>query len=144
VTVANRSGYAGNTYLTERQAEILRMRRSNLSRAEIAKQLKITRQDVTILEKRALRNVERSINTINLANQAGYSIRLKVAGGTQILDSIREILDAGNRNGVKIGLSIPELFTMIRMNQHGRIKNGILSADMHINILSDGKVIIDQ
>ncbi|MEM0155285.1 MAG: Tfx family DNA-binding protein [Thermoplasmataceae archaeon] len=142
--MANKVSYASNTFLTERQAEILRMRKNNISRMEIARLLKITRQDVTILEKRALRNVERAFNTIKFANQEGYSVRLKVAEKTQILDAIREILDTGNRNGVKIALSIPELFTMIRMSQHGKIKNGILSSGMEINILPDGKVILDQ
>lgn len=142
--VPNKGSYYGNSFLTERQVEILRLRRNNVSRGDIAKSLRITRQDVTILEKRAMNNVERAFNTINLAAMEGYSVRVKLTKGTPILDAIKEILDAGNRNGVKVGLSIPELFTLIRMNQEGKIKQGILFSDMDVNILQNGRLITNQ
>jgi Tfx family DNA-binding protein len=131
-----------NSFLTERQREIMRMRRNNMKKSEIAKILNITRQDVTILEKRAMINIEKAFNTIQMAYEEGLSVRVAIGKDTQILDAIKEILEAGNRKNIKIRSSIPEIFTLLKICHGTNIKNGIIQEGTEISILPDGSLNI--
>lgn len=128
------------TFLTERQREIMRMRRKNMKKSEIAKILNITRQDVTILEKRAMINIEKAFNTIQLAYEEGLSVRVDIGKNIQILDAIKEILAAGDREKIKIKSSIPEIFTILKICHGSNIKNGIIQKGTEISILPDGSL----
>ena len=131
-----------NSFLTERQREIMRMRRNNMKKSEIAKILNITRQDVTILEKRAMINIEKAFNTIQMAYEEGLSVRVAIGKDTQILDAIKEILAAGDRKNIKIRSSIPEIFTLLKICHGTNIKNGIIQEGTEVSILPDGKLTL--
>jgi len=132
------------SFLTERQKEIMRMRRKNLKKAEIAKILNITRQDVTILEKRAMINIEKAFNTIEMAYEEGLSVRVELRKDIQILDAIKEILAAGDREKIRIKSSIPEIFTILKICQGSNIKNGIIQKGTEASILPDGSLKVRQ
>lgn len=132
----------GNSFLTERQREIMRLRKQNLKKSEIARILNITRQDVTILEKRAKMNIEKAFNTIQIAYEDGLSVRHIIMKNTQILDAVKEILDAGNWNNIKIRSSIPEIFSLMRACHGSKIKNGVISDGTEVSILPDGTLIM--
>jgi hypothetical protein len=132
-----------NSFLTERQREIMRMRKNNMKKSEIAKILNITRQDVTILEKRAMINIEKAFNTIQVAYEEGLSVRVAIGKGTQILDAIKEILAAGDQKNIKIRSSIPEIFTLLKICHGQNIKNGIIREGTEVSILPDGKLTMN-
>jgi|GEM_PF-796279 len=132
------------SFLTERQKEIMRMRRKNLKKAEIAKILNITRQDVTILEKRAMINIEKAFNTIEMAYEEGLSVRVELRKDIQILDAIKEILAAGDREKIRIKSSIPEIFTILKICHGSNIKNGIIQKGTEASILPDGSLKVRQ
>ncbi|WYY00953.1 Tfx family DNA-binding protein [Oxyplasma meridianum] len=126
------------SFLTERQREIMRMRRKNMKSSQIAKILNITRQDVTILEKRAMANIQKAFNTIQMAYEEGLSVQVEIGKGVQILDAIKEILSAGDRENIKIKSSIPEIFTILKICHGSNIKNGIIQKGTEVSILLDG------
>ena len=140
--VANKGDGHNGSFLTERQREILRLRKQNLKKSEIAKILNITRQDVTILEKRAMNNIEKAYNTIQLANEEGFSVSIVIEKDTQILDAIRKILAAGDENNIKIKSPIPEIFTLIKICHGPNIKNGFISSNTEVSILRNGRLIL--
>ena len=133
-----------NSFLTERQREIMRMRKNNMKKSEIAKILNITRQDVTILEKRAMINIKKAFNTIQMAYEEGLSVRVAIGKGTQILDAIKEILAAGDQKNIKIRSSIPEVFTLLKICHGQNIKNGIIQEGTEVSILPDGSLNVRQ
>jgi len=132
----------GNSFLTERQREIMRLRKQNLKKSEIARILNITRQDVTILEKRAQINIEKAFNTIQIAYEDGLSVRHVIGKDTQILDAVKEIIGVGDRINIRIRSSIPEIFALIRACHGSKIKNGMIQDGTEVNILPDGALII--
>jgi len=133
-----------NSFLTARQREILSMIRQNYKKSEIASMLKITRQDVTILEKRAIMNIEKAFNTIQMTYEDGTSVRITIEKDTQILDAIREILSTGDKMNIKIRSSIPEIFTLLRICHGEKIKNGIMGAGTEVSILLDGRLVLRE
>ena len=141
-TMANKGDGHNGSFLTERQREILRLRKQNLKKSEIAKILNITRQDVTILEKRAMNNIEKAYNTIQLANEEGFSVSIVIEKDTQILDAIKKILAAGDENNIKIKSPIPEIFTLIKICHGPNIQNGLIQRGTKVSIMADGSVIM--
>ena len=49
-----------------------------------------------------MNNIERAYNTIQLANEEGFSVSIVIEKDTQILDAIKKILAAGDENNIKI------------------------------------------
>jgi transcriptional regulator with XRE-family HTH domain len=55
---------AYKSFLTKRQLAVLRLRQAGLTQEEIARRIKTTRANISLIEKRARENVERSKETI--------------------------------------------------------------------------------
>ncbi|MDP6459375.1 MAG: Tfx family DNA-binding protein, partial [Candidatus Hydrothermarchaeota archaeon] len=55
-----------DTHLTERQIRVLKLRARGHIQAEIARQFGTSRANISAIEKKAMINIERSKNTLNL------------------------------------------------------------------------------
>lgn len=126
--------------LTERQVQILELRRQNLTQEDVAKKLGISRQDVSILERRALRNINTAAETIQMAENIGVLKRLRIESGKHILDVTKEIIGYADREGVKMKSTALGIMTLIQAAASAYMDNGILSADLEAIILPDGRV----
>jgi transcriptional regulator len=62
--------------LTEREKQILRLKKSNLSDYEIARKLKVDAGNVTRSRLTALRKIERARADVDFALQVGVKIKL--------------------------------------------------------------------
>jgi hypothetical protein len=129
------------TFLTDRQAEILTMRKKGMTQAEIAKIKKTTRGNICIIEKTALRNVERANNTIKFYKTLEAPISLTIPVGTDLLDIPKMIFKAADKKRIKISIDsamiVVKLKTQVPYKMHGRlITNEIdISADEHGNLI---------
>jgi HTH-type transcriptional regulator, fmd operon transcriptional regulator len=128
------------TFLTDRQVEILKMKKKGMTQADIAKIEKTTRGNICIIEKTALRNVERATNTIKLYKTLEAPVWLTIAVGTDLLDVPKMVFKAADKKRVKISIDsamiIVKLKTQVPYKMHGRlITNEIdISADQHGNL----------
>lgn len=129
--------------LTERQVEILELRRKNLRQEDIANQLGISRQDVSILEKRALRNINTAADTLKMAENIGLLKRKRVQPGKHILDVAKEILNFADDEDVKIKSTALGIMTLIQAAASSYLEKGIVQATIEAIILPDGKVSIN-
>ena len=130
----------GATFLTDRQVEILKMKKKGMTQADIAKIEKTTRGNICIIEKTALRNVERANNTIKLYKTLEAPIWLTIPVGMDLLDIPKMIFKAADKKRVKISIDsamiVVKLKTQVPYKMHGRlITNEIdISADEHGNL----------
>jgi HTH-type transcriptional regulator, fmd operon transcriptional regulator len=128
------------TFLTDRQVEILKMKKKGMTQADIAKIERTTRGNICIIEKTALRNVERANNTINLYKTLEAPVWLTIPVGTDLLDVPKMVFKAADKKRVKISIDsamiIVKLKTQVPYKMHGRlITNEIdISADQHGNL----------
>jgi hypothetical protein len=129
------------TFLTDRQVEILTMRKKGMTQADIAKIKKTTRGNICIIEKTALRNVERANNTIKFYKTLEAPISLTIPVGTDLLDIPKMIFKAADKKRIKISIDsamiVVKLKTQVPDKMHGRlITNEIdVSADEHGNLI---------
>ena len=66
--------------LTEKEIEVLKLRKKGLKQAEIARKLKISQPAISAFENNILRKVNDSISTINLIKGLGLESKLKKRG----------------------------------------------------------------
>jgi hypothetical protein len=129
------------TFLTDRQVEILTMRKKGMTKAQIAKIKKTTRGNICIIEKTALRNVERANNTIKFYKTLEAPISLTIPVGTDLLDIPKVIFKAADKKRIKISIDsamiVVKLKTQVPYKMHGRlVTNEIdVSADEHGNLI---------
>ena len=128
-------------FLTERQLEILRMRRSGMSYDDIAKSIGTTKENVMILEKRAIRNIRLAKETLESASSiAGEEI--VVPKGTRLVDVPPLVVNRANSSGVKLSVNMPTLMAQLSGALRGIVKDGVLVEDVKIYLLPDGSISI--
>ncbi|MDK2781594.1 MAG: HTH-type transcriptional regulator, fmd operon transcriptional regulator [Archaeoglobi archaeon] len=101
-------------FLTDEQIEVLRLRMRGLSQKEIAEILKTTRANVCIIEKRARRNIERALKTIEIWKKINSRAEIEIPSGTDLMDIPQIIFEKANENDVKVKYSFLELIEHIK------------------------------
>jgi len=129
--------------LTERQLQILELRKQNLTQEETARKLGISRQDVSILERRALRNINTAADTIQMAENVGLIKRARIGSGLHILDVAKEIIRFADGEQVKIKSTALGIMTLIQAAASSYLDNGIVTVSLEAIILPDGRVSIN-
>ncbi|MBX8630897.1 MAG: Tfx family DNA-binding protein [Thermoplasmata archaeon YP2-bin.285] len=130
--------------LTERQIEILMMRKEGCTQKEIADRLDISRQDVSILERRALRNLSAAADAISAAARAGVACTFKLSSGTHILDAAKKVIEEADRMQIRLKSSAIGVTSMIRAAASNAIAGGVLQKEIAVTILPDGRVTMYQ
>lgn len=127
-----------DTFLTERQIEVLKMRKQGLTQEKIAKQLKTTRANVSILEKRAYENIRRAKATLETVNRLELPTIITVLPNTIITDIPRLILDKADDKGVRIKGSCMDILETVRIKARKKIKGHHVRSAITIEIMPDG------
>ncbi len=125
--------------LTERQLEILRMRRRGMSYEEIARSIGTTKENVMILEKRAIRNIALAKETLESASAIAGE-ELVVPKGTRLVDVPPLVVDRANASGIKLSVNMPTLMSQLSEALRRVVKDGKLVEDVKIYLLPDGTV----
>ncbi len=129
--------------LTERQLQILELRKQRFTQEETAKKLGISRQDVSILERRAIRNINTAADTIQMAENIGVLKRARIASGLHILDVAKEIIGFADREKVKIKSTALGIMTLIQAAASSYLDNGVVTVTLEAIILPDGRVSVN-
>ena len=127
--------------LTERQLEVLQLRRRGLSYAEIAKKLKTTPENIMILEKRTKRNIELAKATLEFACTEGGGARIELEPGTRMVDIPRMIMDEADRIGLKLKADFVRIYNEIRFKV-GRT-TGTLRRPVVVYLLPNGDIWVE-
>lgn len=131
---------AMKTYFTGRQIEIAKMLYSGHSMKEISEALGITVQDVSITSRRFRENLEKAINTVNLARDLSFSGLIKVKSGTHILDAARAVINEADRLKIKLRDNTVSLVNTLRSFLGKDLKGGIVMSDIQLALMQDGSL----
>jgi Tfx family DNA-binding protein len=128
--------------LTERQLTVMHLRSQGLTQSEVARKLKLTRQDVSALERSGIRNLESAFDAIDLACGKGVARRIRLVRGTHILDAGREILKQADASGIRLQRSIVDILQLLRIELQESIYGGMLREEREVLLLYNGHVRI--
>jgi Tfx family DNA-binding protein len=129
-------------FLTDKQIEILRMKKKGMSQADIARTMKTTRSNICIIENTALKNIEKARNTINFYKAMEAPIWLTIPGGTDLYDIPEKVFKAADKKRIKIPIDSPAVIVKLKNEVSDRIHRRLTTGDIDISVDAHGNITI--
>jgi len=130
--------------LTNRQIEILKMRNKGLTQEAISLKLKTTRENISIIEKRANRNIKLAQDTLSALKTFGVSFSIFIKPGTNLVDIPRIIFDKSDESNIKVKANFTQIFEEIRFKAYEKVRRFKVIKPITIKILPDGDFTVEQ
>ncbi len=131
------------TFLTPTQARILELRAKGYTQAQVAEILGTTRANVSITESRARKNIAKAARTLALFNKIGAPLMVEVNKGEDIFDVPRKVFACATECGIKVRENTLSLIEKIEREAKGKLNGRVVTQEIRITILKDGRVIVD-
>lgn len=129
-----------NTFLTGRQLQIMKLRQSGNSTEQIARAIGTTRQNVTILEKRAHRNLDRAIRTLNAVRDMKISVDFEIPQNMHMLDAVKEIVAKADQSGIRLNDNLIGIMTRFKVAMEKDLRGGVTQRPITVMMFQDGKL----
>ena len=127
--------------LSELQFKVLQLRiERGLSQAEIARILGTTRENVTIIEKRAERNVKLAEETIQAYKLLRCVTKVSIEVGTHLVEVPMIVMRAGDSFGVKLNVNFTRVYDEIRFKAGDCVSGSRVVKPFTISIFRDGNI----
>lgn len=132
----------GNSLFTERQYEVLRLRKEGMKPEQMAKHLGVTRQDISVLERRTRDNIEKAMNTLDLAHHMDVLHKFSIRDGMNILEASAAIFNEADRLGIKLQENYLSLAMMVRSAATSSIQKGRITMPLTAYIRNSGHITL--
>ena len=129
--------------LTNRQIEILKMWNKELTQEAISLKLKTTRENISIIEKRANRNIKLAQDTLSALKTFGVLFSIFIKPGTNLVDIPRIIFDKSNESNIKVKANFTQIFEEIRFKAYEKVRRFKVIKPITIKILPDGDFTVE-
>lgn len=126
--------------LTEHQVKVLKLRSKGLSLRRIASILGVSHQDVAVIERRALENIERARQTLLAYKLAVAPLKIRIDEGTKLVEIPRIIMDEADRSGLKVRGDFTLIFKLIRFKARRCIVENKVKEPLMIVVDRSGEV----
>jgi Tfx family DNA-binding protein len=131
------------SFLTDRQKQILELRLQGYTQDKIAVILKTTRSNVSIIEKRARQNINRAKATLRDWEQLQSPLSIKIQEGTDIMKIPRIIFKEADQNGIKVYENTLDIISKIHETIPEAALHRRVNRTINIFIGRNGEVSID-
>jgi Tfx family DNA-binding protein len=128
------------TTLTDRQWEVIRLRADGLTQADVAKKLKTTRENISIIEHRAHDKISAAKATLAALKELEVTREVLLPGGTSVFEATSLIVLRADILGIKLKHSADSLLALLRSRCRSKIRGHHLVAVVKAEIAEDGEV----
>jgi Tfx family DNA-binding protein len=111
-----------------------------MTQAQVAKRLRTTRENVTILEHRAHVNLRAAKATLAAFDELSGSRELVIPSGVSIFEATSMILRRADVLQIKVKLNADSILALLRARRKGRIRGHHLITALRVKIDSDGSL----
>jgi len=118
----------------------LKERGLGLTQAETATRLGTTRANVSMLESRAKKNLEKARDTLKAYELTVSSHSIRIAKGTKVRDIPPIVLREGDRWGIHLKANLVDIVRLARSSTKASGESGTVMKDLTITIMQNGKV----
>ena len=129
--------------LTKVQLDILRLRMTGITQEEVATKLGTTRQNISLIERRARGNLEKAEATLKAYKRLRTVAIVELESNTHLVDIPRMLVDAADEAGVKITIDFSLVYKELRDEARDSIKGTRVVKPILLHILRDGKIDIE-
>ncbi len=130
-----------DSFLTERQLEILELRNSGQSQAEIARRLGTSRANISATERTARENIKKAENTLKLSRMLAAAVWIKIEKDTDLNEVPKKIYEKAGDDKIWVNLDTPSLIGMISAECKDKIKGRRITGEIEIAITKDGDIL---
>lgn len=131
-----------STIVTPRQWQVVKLRATGLTQKQVANRLRTSRENISIIERRAHRNLRVAKATLAAFEQLSESRELIIPTGTSIFEATSMILLRADVLRIRVKMSADSILAAIRSKCKGRIRGHHLTAVVKIRISEDGAIMI--
>jgi len=128
--------------VTPRQWQVVKLRATGLTQKQVADRLRTSRENVSIIERRARRNLTVAKATLAAFEQLSQTRELIIPSGTSIFEATSMILLRADVLRIKVRMSADSILAAIRSKCNRRIRGHHLTAVLKIRISEDGAIMI--
>ena len=121
---------------------MMRLRSTGLTQAQVAKRLRTTRENVTILEHRAHENLMAAKATLTAIEELSGSKELVIPSGVSIFEATSMILRRADLLRIKVKMNADSILALLRAKRKGRIRGHHLIVSIRVKIEPDGSLKI--
>ncbi|MGP8128752.1 MAG: Tfx family DNA-binding protein [Candidatus Bathyarchaeia archaeon] len=132
------------TTLTAKQWQVIRLRATGLTQAQVAKRLQTSRENISILERRAhenLRSAKATLEAFERLSDSGTK-ELIVPSGTSIFEATSMILRRADSLGIRLRMSADSILAFLRTRCKGRLRLHHLTSVIRVRISKEGSLSI--
>jgi Tfx family DNA-binding protein len=130
--------------LTEEQLRVLGFRLDGLTQEEIARRLGTTRQNVSLIERRARGNIEKAEMTLRAYRRLQTAATVELKPSTHLVDVPRMLVDAADDAGVKISIDFALVYKELRDEARDSISGTRVVRPILLHVLRDGKIDVES
>ena len=139
--MGDRAAEYNDTFLTERQVQVLTLRSQGLTQREIADRLGTSVSNISSIETAARNNIHAARQTLNLARLLQTTVRFRAAAGPDLRDVVDTIYKQVDATGQKVNYTDPELATHLHSLLDTQLDGRKLTTTVTIGITNDGDVV---
>ena len=126
--------------LNPKQYKILKLRAKGLTQLETAKELGTTRANVSMIELRALRKIEKARETLLTYESLQSTHKIYVEQGTKLAEIPLLVLHEGDKHHIHVQSDIVKIVRLVRSLEPNCVKDGSLSRRVVFKINEKGKL----
>ncbi len=134
---------AGDTFLTQRQIEVLSLRERGVSQKSIAEQFGTSVANISTIENSARSNISKAEGTLILANLLKCSVIFNAQPGTELWDLVSRIYTMANNSEIKLAYTEPELVGYLSRELKNSFQARKLTQEAEIGLTPSGALIIN-
>ncbi|MCD6084031.1 MAG: Tfx family DNA-binding protein [Desulfurococcales archaeon] len=124
--------------LTEKQYLVLKLRLQGLTQEEIAKMLNTTRENISIIERRARDNIRLAEETLNAYKELLAAGEVVIKPGTHLVEVPKLVISRADELGIKLRANFTMLYDEIRYGAGDCISGTRVEKPIKVLIFKDG------
>lgn len=134
-------GESMESFLTDTQIKVLKLRRKGLTLEEIANLMNTTKANICMIEKRARENVEKARNTLKIYESIIAPLKITVEEGTDVFQIPKMIYKESDKLNIHVKYNSLELIDLIYRNMKDNIEKRVVKKPFVISVSEDGDVL---
>ncbi len=124
----------------QKQLKILRLRARGFTQLEAAKELGTTRANISMIEWRARRKLDKARETIKAYEALQSSHKVSVGKSTKLAEVPLIVLHEGDRHHIHVRSDIIEIVRIVRAIKPSVVRDGKTIRDLEFKINERGKL----
>ena len=129
-------------FLNQKQYRILKLRARGFTQLEAAKELGTTRANVSMIESRARKKIQRARETLEAFESLQTSHSIVVEKGLKLAEVPRAVLHEGDRHHIHVQSDLVEIVRLVRAVKPSCVQDGKITRKIAIKMNERGKLFV--